>query len=814
MLKIFDKNHSPIGYIYKYKDLKRESELSTAEKMLSFTYLAHTHNIDYEYYVQDRTDEYVVKSIQESTDGFPIYTAVLNQEELEAKTWETFLAKDATPEEAANLALTGTGWRVAASNITKRRSMGLTNVSSKVVLQKICVVFMCEMILDSRNKTVSFYEQIGQDRGVYFMRGLNLKRAMLSGDTYDYYTRIIPIGKDGLKITDVNDGKDYLENFQYSRKTLTYIWEDTSYEDAAALKEDAEKKLDDMSKPKKSYTAYVRDLAKQSLDYSILEYGLGDTITLIDRQAGIRDKQRITKLVEYLQDPDSNTCDIANTRPTFDELQSKMREATSIIQAATNLDGSINGGAIDKVTIDQILHFNEGVENGIQNSGIISNALTELNLVKANIGKLEATTLKTTEADIKYATIENLNVQTQKVHDLEGDYGIFKTLTADEFAAKTAQIEQVSGELASYKNVVAGQLKTFDADITNLKAKDAELETALIGTAKVTDLEAIRTRTQNLEADVADINTLVNGNLTSDNIHSLVLTGDKVTVENGFIKSAMIESLAADKITGLDINTTKLTVHSEDGKSTWIDNTIQIKDANRVRVQIGKDASGDYTLAVWDKTGKLIWDALGATENTIQRKIIRDSVVADDAAIQGSKLDIPSVIREVNGAQTKISSTAINVDEAGQTLTAYLNVMETTIGDNLDAAKLYADGQMSSAQQYALNQANSALASAKTYAEGQASTALNSAKGYTDAAVDGLEIGGRNLIRNAKTLDFDNYYFGDFVSTGGHYMLDENGNTLLDESGNILLIPEEIEELTDESGNILADELAGDILIT
>ena len=65
-------------------------------------------------------------------------------------------------------------------------------------------------------------------------------------------------------------------------------------------------------------------------------------------------------------------------------------------------------------------------------------------------------------------------------------------------------------------------------------------------------MEAANGHIHNLTSDLAKINTLINGNLTSDNIHSLILTSDKVTVENGFITNAMIKSLIADKITGVD----------------------------------------------------------------------------------------------------------------------------------------------------------------------------------------------------------------------------------------------------------------------
>ena len=220
------------------------------------------------------------------------------------------------------------------------------------------------------------------------------------------------------------------------------------------------------------------------------------------------------------------------------------------------------------------------------------------------------------------------------------------------------------------------------------------------------------------------------------------------------IKNAMIENLSFDKITGMDINTTNLTVHSSDGKSKWSDNTIQISDANRVRVQIGKDASNDYSMSVWDKNGNLIWDALGATEKTIQRKIIRDGIVADDANISGSKLDINSVIKEVNGSTTKLKSSTIVMNDKNQTLDVVFNEMETTVADNLSSAKLYADGKLSDAQKYALEQANSALSSAKSYA---------------DSAVDNIEVGGRNLLvqKNITQGYLSTDGKGSFIGSGG-----------------------------------------------
>lgn len=369
-------------------------------------------------------------------------------------------------------------------------------------------------------------------------------------------------------------------------------------------------------------------------------------------------------------------------------------------------------------------------------------------VLKFKTGEFE--TLKTDVANFKQTFTDDLQASNAKINTLESDHATFKEATATNFNATNARIANIEADYlkatdAKLTYATITNLNTTNAEITKLKTKDAEIDKLVATKATITDLNAAVGRVGVLESGYANLNTLVNGNLTSDNIQNLTLTSKNTTIENGMIKNAMIENLSFDKITGMEINTTNLTVHSSDGKSKWSDNTIQISDANRVRVQIGKDASNDYSMSVWDKNGNLIWDALGATEKTIQRKIIRDGIVADDANISGSKLDINSVIKEVNGSTTKLKSSTIVMNDKNQTLDVVFNEMETTVADNLSSAKLYADGKLSDAQKYALEQANSAL---------------NSAKSYADSAVDNIEVGGRNLVLDSINFRYNSNFAG------------------------------------------------------
>ena len=373
----------------------------------------------------------------------------------------------------------------------------------------------------------------------YSLQGLNLRKLTLSGDTYDFYTRIIPVGKDGLKITSVNGGKEYIDNFQYSRKIIPYIWQDTSYEDAAALMEDATEKLKDLSIPKKSYTVDVRDLAYRSAEYSILEYNLGDTITLIDRKTGIRDKQRITKIVEYPGDPDKNTCDIANTRETFDEIQSRLKEAASIIETVKNLDGSINGNAVDKVTIDQILGFKDGMESGIKTSETISGIIGEISATKAQIGTIESTYLKATEADIKYAMIDLANIKNASI----------KTAMIDVGAVNTAQIADGSITDAKIVELTANKITAGTLSVERLEIRGSDRSI-------VYALNNITGALQSQNVDTLNGEILTQRTITADKIVAQSITGNEIAAKTILANHIDVVDLFAQKIEAADLHVT------------------------------------------------------------------------------------------------------------------------------------------------------------------------------------------------------------------------------------------------------------------
>lgn len=249
-------------------------------------------------------------------------------------------------------------------------------------------------------------------------------------------------------------------------------------------------------------------------------------------------------------------------------------------------------------------------------------------------------------------------------------------------------------------------LHATNAEIDNLKANKADIEYLDANYATIQQLNAANANISNLNATVGNIQTLVNGNLTSDNIQSMVITGDKFTVANGFIKNAMIDSVSANKINTGTINTNNVNIQSADGSMIINGTTQQFKDNNgKVRIQIGKDATGNFTFALFSQDGVgVLIDETGIKSGAVPDGLIVNDMVADNANISGGKLDISSVISSINNNENTLNSSKIKFDDTNQTLDVAFNQLKTKVETIED---ITVDGDLSSViEQVASNTTN------------------------------------------------------------------------------------------------------------
>lgn len=257
--------------------------------------------------------------------------------------------------------------------------------------------------------------------------------------------------------------------------------------------------------------------------------------------------------------------------------------------------------------------------------------------------------------------------------------------TATDTSALATQLQSVINSLTVAKATIyelkatvitTEQLEAEVAKIGYLKADEAEIRYA-----KITDLNAVNANIEILEADSANIKSLLAGNAGIGDLQSIHLTTANAVLDSALIRNAVIQAVTVNDLLAGTISTNKFVIASDDGGIRISGATQQWKDENgTVRVQIGKDAQGDFTFALFDETGTgVLIDSTGIKPGAIADGLIVNDMVAEDAAIAGSKLDIVSLFEEMNGSTEVLKSSRIWFDEQNQSLTQIYSQMSSNI---------------------------------------------------------------------------------------------------------------------------------------
>ncbi|MGM8297273.1 phage tail spike protein [Clostridium perfringens] len=696
MLKLKDKNKNLVAGLINYKDLCIESILATGDKKLSFS--LHKEDkfynlIEEECYIETKEAEFVIKARDVGVD-YTRFDCVLNLEELEANIFDRFESVEQTITASLNLAIVGTGWTVKDNTLKKKRTVRCTNKNALEIVQEIKKTYRVDIVFNTLEKKIEIYEHLGEDKGTYFIDSLNLTALQVQSDSYKFATRIIAEGKDGLTFSSINNGKNYVENYQYSNKIKTIYWKDERYTVKESLLEDAKAKLKEISKPFTSYNASILNLAELNPKYkNILDYRLGDTITLISRNNKVKDKQRIVKTIEYPQDHSRDTVELANAVLKFEDIQQENQETTDTVNNITSDNGTLDSNAIE--------------DNSIE--------------IK-KIDNFEANVLKVTKLDVINANIENLHANKADIQDLN---------------AVKARI---------------GTLEATKANITQLNAVSAEISKLSALKADITDLNAANGKINVLESKTASIDNLLAGNLTANNFKAnSIVAGSAIIAENA-IGSSQISSLTANKITTGTIDTSLVTVAGPNGRLRILGNRLQIFDDvnNRLfeRIMLGINDKNRACLTLRATDGQTVL----LTEEGLTKAGITDGFgKADDNSLSALKLDKNSIVRQVNGATETIAGTRIQVGD--RTLDIELSTQKNTItehGKELSSQKATIQALDNAIK---LKVDSQTFTQSTTTINNNINKAKEEAINTANNSIDNLQISFRNLAINSN-FDF------------------------------------------------------------
>ncbi|EHK2349187.1 hypothetical protein KCL53_002325 [Clostridium perfringens] len=444
----------------------------------------------------------------------------------------------------------------------------------------------------------------------------------------------------------------------------------------------------------------------------------------------------------------------------------------------------LNGNKYNTLIMEQKFTYKNGISSEVKakgktrqdssfdNKGSVTQSMERYSIEQANIKK----------ALIDKASINDLTAVDAKI----------QRLYTDDLTAIRADIVTLNSQ---------------KANIVELNSIKADLQQAIIGKANITDLNAAVGKINVLESKTASIENALNKNLTAENIATGAITAGSGIIAEGAIGDAEISSLSVNKLKVGDITTSKHRIVSADGTIEIVGNQILINRNNVNRVILGEyrktDSTTDYGLLIRGKDGKTIMiDSDGVHNAGITNGAIDNNKVADNANISGNKLDINSVIREVNnngtetikGTKVTVGDRTLDVELSTQnntitehskelssqkaSLTALDNALKfkvdsqtftqstTTINNNINRAK---EEAINSSNSHADSKANEALNNAKAFVNSEitnVNTHLNKntseinilkdqieskvSQSDIDKSIQNIEFGGRNLFLKSK----------------------------------------------------------------
>ncbi|WP_427036509.1 phage tail spike protein [Cytobacillus pseudoceanisediminis] len=276
-------------------------------------------------------------------------------------------------------------WTIGRVDIQKKRTLRSDWADVLTLVREVQNTWGGEVLFDTKNKVIHLLDKIGKDSGVRFYYNKNLKNIERTIDTYDLVTRIYPTGKGGLDITTVNNGVPYLENTKWvnglklRRKIIPYRWKDERYTIPMNLKEDAQKLLDEMSKPKIAYKLSIHDLSTLS-GHEHESFELGDTVTAVD--AELFDEEIVNRIVRRKQDvrkPENTEVELAQPFKTLADIQSRALDdqiqtlvesdplSTTDVQQMTVFNQLLNSRADDGFS--SWVHTANGTQFELANAG-------------------------------------------------------------------------------------------------------------------------------------------------------------------------------------------------------------------------------------------------------------------------------------------------------------------------------------------------------------------------------------------------------------------------------------------------------------
>lgn len=253
----------------------------------------------------------------------------------EKKSEQTYEAE--TAEKPMAYALQGTGWSVGKITVSTKRSWQSMDKNALSMLRTIQSIYGGDLEFDNVNKQVSLLTQSGSNSGAVFAYRKNMKSIQRVVDTRSLVTRLYAYGADGMTFASINNGKEYVENTEYSTEIRVSTLDCSSFTNPYQMLEYTEMRLADYSKPSISYVIQVMDLSVLT-GWEHESFGIGDVVTVDDKDLGIRISTRIIRMDYNVQEPWKTVIELSTKLKELGDSSASWEKAADTLSSSDLLD--------------------------------------------------------------------------------------------------------------------------------------------------------------------------------------------------------------------------------------------------------------------------------------------------------------------------------------------------------------------------------------------------------------------------------------------------------------------------------------------
>lgn len=418
---------------------------------------------------------------------------------------------------------------------------------------------------------------------------------------------------------------------------------------------------------------------------------------------GMKDGDRVTvEIRNHSANITGNATDPAASSGKVDDIGNKVDDNSSKIAEFDNVIANV-------VTTDDLEAINANIGNLVADNAVITGKLEaanasiddleaknvtitgSLDAVKADIDQIHADMLTADVADLKYATIENLEATNANIHDLEADYGEFKQLSTDKFSANEASIKKLEAE----------KLTATDAEL-----KYANIDFANIGKAAIESFFSKSGMIGDLVVGEGTIaGTLVGVTIKGDLIEGGTVKADKLVVqgEDGLYYKLNVsgETVAAEQTDYNSLNGSIITAKSVTAEKIAVNDLVAFGATiggfhitadslySGVKTSVNNTTRGTYMndegeFAIGDGTNYLKF--FKDTDGTYKLRIS-----ASELKFTTSSGDTKNVSSEIENAK----NTANSALKAANTNTEDLTSLANTVTSGMKDLQSQIDGSIS-----------------------------------------------------------------------------------------------------------------------